>query len=174
VSPENSDSWNCLAEIEGQELMAQLFCDVVIKNTGSEHGDHFWDNSELNLLKALVLYVEQGYAPEDKNIVRVYNLRTLSSERELNKLFDELPMSHPAKAPFSIFKQASETVRSGIIIGLGSRLQVFQNKLIRSITSRDEIDLELLGKERCAYFCITSDQDSTFDFLSSLFISFLF
>jgi len=60
VSPENSDSWNCLADIEGQELMAQLFCDVVIKNTGSERGDHFWDNSELNLLKALVLYVEQG------------------------------------------------------------------------------------------------------------------
>ncbi len=31
--PENSDSWNCLKEIEGQELMAQLFVDVIIKNT---------------------------------------------------------------------------------------------------------------------------------------------
>lgn len=174
VCPENSDSWNCLAEIEGQELMAQLFCDVVIKNTGSERGDHFWDNSELNLLKALVLYVEQGYPPEGKNIGQVYKLLTLSSENELNSLFDALPVSHPAKAPYSIFKQASESVRGGIIIGLGSRLQVFQNKLIRLITSCDEIDLELPGKEKCAYFCITSDQDSTFDFLSSLFISFLF
>lgn len=25
VSPENSDSWNCLAEIEGDELMAQRY-----------------------------------------------------------------------------------------------------------------------------------------------------
>lgn len=58
ISPENSDSWNCLAEIEGQELMAQLFCDVIIKNTGSLKADHFWDNSEMNLLKALVLYVD--------------------------------------------------------------------------------------------------------------------
>ena len=174
VSPENSDSWNCLAEIEGQELMAQLFCDVIIKNTGSERGDHFWDASEQNLLKALVLYVEQGYPPEGKNIGQVYKLLTLSSEKELNNLFDMLPVSHPAKAPYSIFKQASETVRGGIIIGLGSRLQVFQNKLIRLITSRDDIDLELPGKQKCAYFCITSDQDSTFDFLSSLFISFLF
>ena len=33
VSPENSDSWNCLSEVEGQELMAQLFVDVIIKNT---------------------------------------------------------------------------------------------------------------------------------------------
>jgi type IV secretion system protein VirD4 len=65
-------------------------------------------------------------------------------------------------------------VRSGIIIGLGSRLQVFQNSMIRHITSRDEIDLELPGKQPCAYFCITSDQDSAFDFLSSLFLSFIF
>lgn len=48
VTPESSDSWNCLTEIEGDELMAQLFCDVIIKNTGSERGDHFWDSAEMN------------------------------------------------------------------------------------------------------------------------------
>ncbi len=83
-------------------------------------------------------------------------------------------MSHPAKAPYSIFKQSSENVRGGVIIGLGSRLQVFQNRDICNITAHDEIDLELPGKQPCAYFCITSDQDSTFDFLSSLFLSFIF
>ena len=40
--------------------------------------------------------------------------------------------------------------------------------------SYNEIDLELPGKQPCAYYCITSDQDSTFDFLSSLFLSFVF
>lgn len=174
VTPEASDSWNCLCEIEGEELMAQLFCDVIIKNTGSERGDHFWDSAEMNLLKALVLYVEQGYPPERKNIGEVYKLLALCSEKELNDLFEQIPTVHPAKAPYAIFKQASETVRSGVIIGLGSRLQVFQNKQIRNITAFDEIDLELPGKKPCAYFCITSDQDSTFDFLSSLFLSFVF
>ena len=128
VSPENSDSWNCLEEIQGDELMAQLFCDVIIKNTGSERGDHFWDSSEMNLLKALVLYVEQGYPAERKNMGEVYKLLTLSSDKELNSLFDMLPPSHPAKAPYSIYRQASDTVRTGVIIGLGSRLQVFQMK----------------------------------------------
>lgn len=174
VSPENSDSWNCLAEIQGDELMAQLFSDVIIKNTGSERGDHFWDSAEMNLLKALVLYVEQGYPPERKNIGEVYKLLTLSSDIELNALFDMLPTSHPAKAPFSIYRQASDTVRTGVIIGLGSRLQVFQMKKICNMTAFDEIDLELPGKQPCAYYCITSDQDSTFDFLSSLFLSFCF
>lgn len=174
VSPENSDSWNCLCEIEGQETMAQIFCDVIIQNTGAGKGDHFWDNAELNLLKALVLYVEQGFPPEAKNIGQVYKLLTMSSEKELNALFDLLPVSHPAKVPYCIYKQASETVRSGVIIGLGSRLQIFQNKIIRQITSYDEIDLTLPGREKCAYFCIVSDQDHSFDFLSSLFLSFIF
>ena len=174
INPENSDSWNCLAEIEGEEIMAQLFSDVIIKNTGSTKGDHFWDNAEMNLLKALVLYVDQGFPPEGKNIGQVYKLLTLNSEKELNSLFDMLPITHPAKAPYNIFKQASDTVRSGVIIGLGTRLQVFQNKLIRQITSYNEISLTQPGKEKCAYFCITSDQDSTFDFLSSLFMSFVF
>lgn len=174
VSPENSDSWNCLAEIEGDELMAQRFCDVIIKNTGSERGDHFWDASELNLLKALVLLVERGYPPERKNIGEVYRLLTHCTEKELNGMFDLLPPNHPAKAPFAIFRQASDTVRSGVIIGLGSRLQVFQNRAICNMTAFDEIDLELPGQKPCAYFLITSDQDSTFDFLSSLFLSFVF
>ena len=175
VSAENSDSWNCLCEIDGQELMAQLFVDVIIKNTTTNgKGDHFWDSAEMNLLKALVLYVDRSYAPENKNIGQVYQLLTLNAESDLNNLFDTLPSTHPAKAPFSLFKQASDSVRSGVIIGLGSRLQVFQSEIIKKITARDEIDLELPGQKPCAYFCITSDQDSTFDFLSSLFLSFVF
>lgn len=175
VNPENSDSWNCLAEIEGQELMAQLFVDVIIKNTtNGGRGDHFWDSAEMNLLKALVLYVDQGYPAENWNMGQVYRLLTLHSEDALNSLFDVLPTNHPAKAPYSLFKQASDTVRSGVIIGLGSRLQVFQSGLIKKITARDEIDLELPGQKPCAYFLVTSDQDSTFDFLASLFLSFVF
>lgn len=175
VSPENSDSWNCLSEIEGQELMAQLFVDVIIKNTmNGSKGDHFWDSAEMNLLKALVLYVDQGYDAAHKNIGEVYRLLTLNSENELNSLFEGLAPTHPAKAPYSLFKQSSETVRSGVIIGLGRRLQVFQSALIKKITARDEIDLELPGQKPCAYFLVTSDQDSTFDFLASLFLSFVF
>ena len=175
ILPENSDSWNCLSEVEGQELMAQLFVDVIIKNTNSNgKDDHFWDSCEMNLLKALVLYVDQNYAKENRNIGEVYRLLTLNGESDLDSLFDVLPPTHPAKAPYSLFKQASDTVRSGVIIGLGSRLQVFQADLIKKITTRDEIDLELPGQQRCAYFLVNSDQDSTFDFLASLFLSFCF
>lgn len=175
VDPEHSDSWNCLAEIEGQELMAQLFVDVIIRNTNQGgKSDHFWDAAEMNLLKALALYVNLCYPESERNIGQAYQLLTQGSETALNALFEVLPAGHPAKGPYSLFGKASESVRGGVIIGLGSRLQVFQSDLIQKITAADEIDMELPGQRPCAYFLVTSDQDSTFDFLASLFLSFAF
>ena len=174
VSPQNSDSWNCIADIEGDDLLAQTFTDVVIKNTTVGKGDEFWDSASVNLLKALVLYVSVEYKGESCNMGEAYKLISLKSANELDAMFSILDYRHPAYAPYNIFKQASENVRSGIIIGLGARLQVFQNAMIRNITSYNEINLVDAGKKKSAYFCITSDQESTFDFLASLFFSFLF
>jgi type IV secretion system protein VirD4 len=182
ISPENSDSWNCLREIEGdnQEFMAQIFCDVVIRNTLLNNRlDPFWDTGAISLLKTLCLYVVQVYPEADRNIGEVYkllaNVASGGDGGGLKAAFAALPFGHSAKAPFDIFRQASENVQSGIIIGLANHIQVFQIEVLRTITSHNNgIDLTLPGKERCAYFCITSDQDSTFDFLSSLFLSFLF
>jgi len=182
ISPENSDSWNCLREIEGdnQEFMAQIFCDVVIRNTLlNGKMDPFWDTGAISLLKALCLYVVQVYPEAGRNIGEVYkllaNVASGSDGGGLKAAFNALPFGHSAKVPYDIFTQASDNVQSGIIIGLANRIQVFQIEVLRTITSHsDGINLTLPGMKKCAYFCITSDQDSTFDFLSSLFLSFLF
>ena len=175
ISPLNSDSWNCMSDLGGDTLLAQVLTNVIIGNTSSGKGDHFWDNGEGNLLKALVLYValDPDKTPEDKNLPAVYRLLTQNSENELTKMFARLQMDHPAKAPFNLFSQSSDTVRSGIILGLGTRLQVMQNKAVQNITSRSDIDLTAPGRKKCAYYLILSDQDTTMAFLSSLFFSFL-
>ena len=67
----------------------------------------------------------------------------------------------------------AEKVKGNAILGLGTRLQIMQNKLVQEITSHKDIDLTLPGQKKCAYFCITSDQDSTFEVLATLFVSFL-
>ena len=176
VHPEHSDSWNCMSDLHEDTLLAQDLTNVIIGNTSSGKGDHFWDNGESNLLKALVLYVDydQTRTADMKNLPAVYQLLTQYTERQLTAMFEKLPMDHPARAPYNLFAQASDTVRSGIIIGLGTRLQVLQNKSVAAITSRSDIDLTLPGKKKCAYFMILSDQNTTMAFLSSLFFSFLF
>ncbi len=175
ISPENSDSWNCMSDLKGDTLLAQVLTNVIIGNTSSGKGDHFWDNGEGNLLKALILYIDRNknIAPEDKNLPAVYRLLTQTPEAQLVGLFDRLTTSHPAKAPYNLFAQASDTVRSGIILGLGTRLQVMQDAAVQRITSRSDIDLTAPAKRKCAYFIILSDQDATMAFLSSLFFSFL-
>lgn len=175
VSPTNSDSWNCMSDLGGDTLLAQVLTNVIIGNTSSGKGDHFWDNGEGNLLKALVLYIDKDptRAPSEKNLPAVYQLLTQNSENQLMTMFSRLPLDHPARAPFNLFAQSSDTVRSGIILGLGTRLQVMQNKAVQNITSRSDIDLTAPGRKKCAYYLILSDQDTTMAFLSSLFFSFL-
>ena len=176
VQPQHSDSWNCMADLGGDTLMAQVLVNVIIGNTSSAKGDHFWDNGEGNLLKALVLYValDKTRKPQEKNLPAVYRMLVQNSEQRLTAAFEKLPLDHPARAPFHLFAQASDTVRAGIVLGLGTRLQVLQNKSVQGITEYAEMDLSLPAQKKCAYFIVLSDQDTTLAFLSSLFFSFLF
>lgn len=176
VSMLNSDRWNPLSEVV-DDISAQNFVNIVIANTavpGRKGGDPFWDRAEMNLLKALVLYVVHELPPNNRNLGSLYQLLACGDSNELDKVFVGLPYNHPAKLPYNLFLETSGTVRSGVIIGLGTRLEVFQNRLVCELTAESDIDLELPGKEKCAYFCVLPDTDSTFNFLASLFFSFLF
>ena len=166
----HSDAWNCLAEIDDGELI-DVFCDVVIRNT-TDKFDHFYDNVEMDLLKALCLYVFEEYPQEKKTFPEAYKLLLNKSVEMLDSIFERLPTDHPAKGPYQLFSKA-EKVKGNAVLGLGTRLQILQNKLVQQITSHTDIDLSLPGKQKCAYFCITSDQDSTYDMLATLFTSFL-
>ena len=176
VDPAHGDSWNCMSDLNGDTLMAQVLTNVIIGNTSAGKSDHFWDNGEGNLLKALILLVDQdrSRSPDQKNLPAVYQTLTQNSERQLTALFEKLPFNHPARAPYSLFAQSSDTVRSGIVLGLGTRMQVLQNDSVRQITSQSDIDLTAPGQRKCIYYMILSDQDATMAFLSSLFFSLLF
>ncbi len=176
VNPEHGDSWNCMSDLHGNTLMAQMLTNIIIGNTSNGKGDHFWDNGEGNLLKALILLVDldPSRSPDTKHLPAVYQMLTRNTERQLTALFEKLPLDHPARAPYSLFAQSSDTVRSGIIQGLGTRLQVLQNREVQGITSRSDIDLAAPASRKCAYYIILSDQDTTMAFLSSLFFSLMF
>ncbi|MEQ2595596.1 type IV secretory system conjugative DNA transfer family protein [[Clostridium] symbiosum] len=170
IDLENSDAWDCLAEIDEGGLI-DIFADVVIRNT-TDKFDHFYDNVEMDLLKALCLYVYHEYKDKDRTFAESYKILINQSLEAIDGIFDRLPTSHPAKGPYRLFAKA-EKVKGNAVLGLGTRLQIMQNEKVQKITSHKEIDLTLPGREKCAYFCITFDQDSTYDVLATLFVSFL-
>jgi len=170
-----SDPWNPLDSIEDEED-AQVFADIVIKNTetGRRGGDPFWDRAELNLLKALVLYVKEFLPPEKQNMAKVYDLLASKDPSMIAKLFENIPDDKAAKMAYNLYAQVNENVKTGVVMGLGTRLQLFQNKLVRKITSQNEINMLAPKLEKTAYFCIIPDQHTAYSFMSSLFFSFLF
>ena len=176
VDPLHSDSWNCMSDLGDDSLMAQVLTNVIIGNTSSGKGDHFWDNGEANLLKALVLYVQldRTIPEKDKNLAYVYKLLTDGNLAHIIAKMNSLDATHPCKAPFNLFAQSSDTVRAGIILGLGTRLQVLQNQAVQQLVSFSDIDLTAPGRRKCAYYIILSDQETSMAFISSLFFSFLF
>lgn len=177
----NSDRWNPLIEVH-DGISAQDFCNVVIASTSAparKGGDEdFWKTAELNLLKALVLYVVKELPHNQRNLGVLYMMLASGDSKQLDQVFSVLPNDHPAKLPYNLFCESSGVVRTGVIMGLGNRLGVFQEKLVRELTAvydgNEAIDLKLPGKQKCAYFCVMPDSRSTFDFLASLFFSFFF
>ena len=180
---ENSDAWNCLSGIEKDKDLVQSIAEVIIKNTSNANErQDFWEKAELNLLMALMHYVATQTIPgttellpiQQRSLGAIYRMLSNESFGDLERRFEALPKGHPALAPYGIFKLANRQIWGNIAIGLGNRLSVFQNPLVDKITSYNEIDLTLPGQKPCAYFCCISAQDSSLEFLSSLFFSQLF
>ena len=175
VDPEKSDSWNVTGEVGIDQMLAQIAVSTIIQNTiEGEIPDPFWDNGEKNLLKSLLLYINSSAYTGNNSLGELYQLlaaENFSDTLECLKSLDDL---HPAKSSYNIYSRSTENVQASFASGLATRLQIFQSETIRNMTAFDDIDLTAPGKEKCAYFIIMSDQDSTYQLLSSLFFSFLF
>lgn len=176
VDPDHGDGWNCMSDLNGDSLLATVLTSVIIGNTSSGKGDPFWEKAEMNLLKALILYVDQSetFPPEKRNLATVYSMLTDKKAKELESTFECLAADHPARAPYNIFAQSEEKVKQSVILGLGTRLQILQAEKVKNLVRKSDIDLTLPARKKCAYFLILSDQDATMAFLSSLFFSCLF
>lgn len=179
---EHSDRWNCIGEADYDERLIPIIAATIINNTSSEKeaGD-FWAKAELNLLTALLYYVQNdkdvsgNVLPlSQRRLGRILSLLTENGLEKIDREIKLLPAGHPAKGPYGLFLQAKENIRGNIVIGLGNRLNVFQDKLVDALTADSTIDLTLPGHRPCAYFCILSAQDHTYAFLSSLFFTMIF
>ena len=183
LDKENSDGINFLAGIEEDNTLIQTIAETIIKNTSNANErQDFWEKAELNLLCALLHYVQRQEDPrthqalpiEQRAIGDIYKILSTESITDLETRFADLPKGHPALAPYGLFKQANRQIWGNIAIGLGNRLSVFQDELIDKITRYNDIDLLLPGQRPCVYYCIISAQDSSLEFLSSLLFSLMF
>lgn len=150
---EHSDRWNCIGEADYDERLIPIIAATIINNTSSEKeaGD-FWAKAELNLLTALLYYVQNDkdvsgnpLPLSQRRLGRILSLLTENGLEKIDREIKLLPAGHPAKGPYGLFLQAKENIRGNIVIGLGNRLNVFQDKLVDALTADSTIDLTLPG-----------------------------
>lgn len=175
---ECSDQWDILSPVE-DDMSAITFAQSIMLNTkeNKKAGGDFWEKGQENLLKALVLYIVNEMPEDGKNMTSLYSFLTAKdAAKKLEMRFKVLKENHVAVQPYNIFLESSENtkIRSGMISGLATRLQLFQSEKFKKLTSKNEIDLGLPGRKKCAYFAVLPDSHASFDFMACLFFSMAF
>ena len=175
VAPLYSDGIDLIKFIE-TPLDAQIFAQVVITTTqdvGSKKGDEFWQTTQENLLKALLLHIVFEVEDESKkNMEYLYSIISSGDIKKVDMVFQK--SKGITKIAYNIYAQATDSIKQSVITGLATKLQIFQLDEINAITQKNDIDFAELDNEKVAIFCVTSDMDTTMNFLNSLFFSFLF
>lgn len=102
----------------------------------------------------------------------LYSIISSGDIKKVDKVFQN--SKGITKIAYNIYAQATDTIKQSVITGLATKLQIFQLDEINAITQRNDIDFSKLDNEKVCIFCVTSDMDTTMNFLNSLFFSFLF
>ena len=174
----HSDRWNPLQE--NQEITdVQTTSDVIISNTQLHNskggGDEFWHRAEDNLLQAFQFYFLETFSSQN-NLTSVYKYLSSDDSEVIDNMFKKMPSGSSARQSYNVFANSadSKTMRASVLTGLSTRLKTFKNEDLQRLTSESDIDLTLPAQKPCIYYVITNDMDSSFDFIASLFFSFLF
>ncbi len=172
-----SDRFNPLDLVEN-ELDVMIYIDVLFENARSLEStgvNDFWDTGAKDLMKALILYVKAKYPREKQNMGEVYDLITEAYDiRKMDILFSEIDDNTACKRAYKLYRAAEDKAREGIILGLGLKLQIFQHEDIRYLTSHTDMNMYDLKTKKAAFFLIMPDTHSSYNFIPSIFMNFLF
>lgn len=169
-----SDSINIMKFIGGSLNKAETLAKIIISNTTKDDRQDFWYDTGVQLLQTLILYVNFSKDIKDKSLAYIYDILTKQSVTQIEQMLGCIDERHPAYKPFNLFKGATQTIKESTRFGLGVKLNMFNNPIIRKITSVDDVDLKLPADEKCAYFFIMDDQDSTYQPLMAIVVALLY
>lgn len=160
---------------------------VLIENTKGEgkSGDEFWEKCERLLYTALIAYLFTAAEEEDRTIpmmIRMLEMMKVKEDDEdyqspIDLLFEDLAAEDPdclAVKQYRKFKQAAGKTMKSILISCAARLAPFDVSELDAIMHDDELELDLIGDRKTAFFVVMSDTDSTYSFLIAMVLYQMF
>nr|WP_325223357.1 type IV secretory system conjugative DNA transfer family protein [uncultured Oscillibacter sp.] len=178
IDPANSDAFNPFPYIRDDKDAMKLVHNLIRNTTpkNASNNDPFWEKSEIALDTALILYLLHEAPPEEQNFEMVMYMIENGGAREdsddfqspLDLLFEALEEEDPAHIAvreYKIFKQAAGKTAKSILLSAAVRLSAFILPQIVGITTRDDMELGMMGDRKQAVFAIIPDNDGTFNYL---------
>ena len=182
-----SMKYNPFAYIQSEKDILKLVNTIILntKGEGEKSSEDFWVKAERLYYTALIGYIWYEAPDEEKNFTTLLELIDASETREDDEDFqnpvdlmfgrlEEKDPEHFAVRQYRKFSLAAGKTAKSILVSCGARLSPFDIKEVRDLMEYDELELDTLGDRKAAFFIITSDTDSTFDFLSSMVIMQMF
>ena len=170
----NSDGWEVMKYITAEEPMqADVVSLAIIINTLDTNKRDYWDKSEQQALKATLLLVATSPVYEGRrSFSEVINI--LAHPDEFESKFAGLPRENPAKIAFDNFMQAEDRNRGQVLQGLGGKLSLLNDPIVKEIVSNDEIDLTMPARKKCIYYVIMPDTDTLSQYVIAMFFAQIF
>ena len=130
--------------------------------------DSFWEQSEGQLLGALIGFIKKVYPASQQTFREVLGILTSENVRNPKKAVNFFNKYKIKGSPLQLWKNfllSEDKVRANILIGLATKLKLFSISGIENITSSTTVDIKKFGakKERpIALFILMPDKDRTF------------
>ena len=156
------------SEKELMEIAEGYISSVADSTILSYSSDTFWEESEGQLLGALIGFARQIYPEGQQTFGEVLKILTSENVRDPKKavkFFKDCSISGTSLQLWNNFLLAEDKVRANVLIGLATKLKLFSIKGIKNITGSTTIDIKKIGakKERpIALFILMPDKDRTF------------
>lgn len=162
-NPECSDRWNFVPLCEGNKEYAHMIASIMLGMEGTRYAgtDPFWQEAELALLTAILLYL-----PKVIDVPTPSHIHEFIALRSFEELCNELGNSndHEIHVQWGTFTKAPEQTRGSVFTGLAAKINPFTidaAKAISASITNDEykkgaryINFERLRQQGTAIFVV--------------------
>lgn len=158
----NLADWNPLYGLKDNKEFVPIITDIIMDGQDP-------NPAELTLLRAAIYYVLEEMEEHEHTLFNVHKLLAENSSEEIIMLFNTIhtPSSYAA-TEYNKYNKLFPNFSGNIIKEICSRISLFATQLKR-ITMQNDIDLELPGKQKCAYFVTMPDQSGVYSFIAAMF-----
>lgn len=155
---------------DGVDIREQV--DMLFASAGVTSGGEFWVRLAKQLLMTLIEYVRSVFT--EPTYGDVYDLLVQYGVEDIRAMFSGLPESHPARSYWGPISGSDDKILVSAITELGTVLSIFAQPEVKTLAACSDITPELPAKEKSAIFVICDSENSTYDILTTMFLSTCF